>query len=341
MAFGNSGVITGQHDDTLNAGVGLCHRDAVELLVMEGPKRLADLVRLGVEFTRSDGKLDLGKEGGHSRNRIVHAHDRSGWEIERALLQQISSHPRISVYENHLAIDLITEHNLGVPLSRSTPIHCWGAYALDVTTNAVKTFLAPLTILCTGGAGQVYLHTTNPDIATVQTQNRVNISLPRLPPEVARRWPASRGLERSGTAASLSDLAIDHGVAPAPIRGGAVAARAALLTFVREKLDRYAEERNDPDADVTCGLSPYLHFGHLSAHEVFRTVAEDQGWELGPVGRESGLVGGDIPAQVANQNSKDDSNSHQPGHRDKVTDIIDAANGIPKEAEQPLLDLVQ
>lgn len=152
--------------DTLDAGVGLCHPDAVELLVKEGPERLRELTQLGVEFTKEEGKLDLGREGGHSRNRIAHARDRSGREIERALLHQIATHPDIAVYENHLAIDLITEHNLGEPISRSAPIHCWGAYALDVVGNAVKTFLAPLTVLCSGGAGQVYQHTTNPPIAT-------------------------------------------------------------------------------------------------------------------------------------------------------------------------------
>jgi len=152
--------------DTLGAGVGLCHNEAVELLVKEGPERLRELMQLGVVFTEQEGKLDLGREGGHSRNRIAHAHDRSGWEIERALLHQIASHPRITVYENHLAIDLITEHNLGISITKSTSIHCWGAYTLDVEGNSVKTFLAPLTVLCTGGAGQVYLHTTNPPIAT-------------------------------------------------------------------------------------------------------------------------------------------------------------------------------
>ncbi|TLY28946.1 MAG: L-aspartate oxidase [Ignavibacteria bacterium] len=152
--------------DTLEAGVGLCHRDAVELVVREGPERLQDLIRFGVEFTRRGGTLDLAREGGHSRNRIAHAHDRSGWEIERALLAQVAAHPNISVFENHLAIDLITEHHLGVPTPPPGPIHCWGAYALDVENNAVKSFLAPVTVLCTGGAGQVYLHTTNPPIAT-------------------------------------------------------------------------------------------------------------------------------------------------------------------------------
>jgi L-aspartate oxidase len=153
-------------DDTLNAGVGLCHRDAVELLVKEGPDRLHDLIQLGVEFTTKSGKLDLGKEGGHSRNRIVHAHDRSGWEIERALLHAIATHPNITVYEDHLAIDLMTEHHLGKTLTAQTSIHCWGGYALDEKTNVVKSFLAPITVLCSGGLGQAYLHTTNPPIAT-------------------------------------------------------------------------------------------------------------------------------------------------------------------------------
>ncbi len=152
--------------DTLNAGVGLCHRDAVEALVREGPQRLNELISIGVAFTRKKGGLDLGREGGHSQNRIVHARDRSGWEIERALLAALASHPNITVYEDHLAIDLITEHHLGIPVSEATATHCWGAYALDVRKNAVKAFLARTTVLCSGGLGQVYLHTTNPPIAT-------------------------------------------------------------------------------------------------------------------------------------------------------------------------------
>ncbi len=152
--------------DTLGAGAGLCHQDAVDVLVKEGPARLRELIDLGVGFTRQDERLDLGREGGHSRNRIVHARDRSGSEIERALLQAIGSHPRIVVYENHLAIELITEHHLGQPVHGDTPIHCWGTYALDLLHNEMKTFLASTTILCSGGAGEVYLHTTNPPIAT-------------------------------------------------------------------------------------------------------------------------------------------------------------------------------
>ena len=92
-------------DDTLGAGAGLCHEDAVEILVREGPARVRELIAIGVNFTSQSGTLDLGREGGHSRNRIVHARDRSGSEIERALLHAISEHPRIKVFENHLALD--------------------------------------------------------------------------------------------------------------------------------------------------------------------------------------------------------------------------------------------
>ncbi len=152
--------------DTLKTGVGLCHPDAVRLLVTEGPERLKELIATGVEFTTSGGRLDLGREGGHSRNRIVHAHDHSGAEVEQALLHAVANHPRITVFENHLAVELITGHHLGEQRLRGGAIHCWGAYALDVQSGIVKTFVASWTILCSGGLGQVYLHTTNPKIAT-------------------------------------------------------------------------------------------------------------------------------------------------------------------------------
>lgn len=152
--------------DTLIAGDGLCHIEAVETLVYEGPKRLNELIDIGVKFTTKYGKLDLGREGGHSRNRIVHAQDLTGKEIERALLQKIAAHQNIKIYENHIAIDLITEHHLGINLNKSSDIHCWGAYVLDVEQGIVKKFLAQITMLSTGGLGHVYLHTTNPLIAT-------------------------------------------------------------------------------------------------------------------------------------------------------------------------------
>jgi len=152
--------------DTIEAGAGLCHRDIVELVVREGPELVQDLIQLGVEFTRERNKLDLGREGGHSHNRIVHAKDLTGWEIEHALLQKCREHPNIEMLENHFAIDLITEHNLKEKTKRNDRIHCWGAHVLDRHSGAIDTFLAKTTVLCTGGAGRVYLHTTNPPIAT-------------------------------------------------------------------------------------------------------------------------------------------------------------------------------
>ena len=154
-------------NDTMNAGAQLCHRDAVEVLVKEGPDRVKELMEIGVEFTRMGNRLDLGREGGHSQHRIVHAADLTGKEVERALLAKVSAHPNVTFYENHISIDLITEHHLfGHAKQQHSAVHCWGAYALDVDQNVVRTFLAPVTMLSTGGAGHVYLHTTNPSIAT-------------------------------------------------------------------------------------------------------------------------------------------------------------------------------
>src|SRR5450759_1814887 len=153
--------------DTMIAGAHLCHRDAVEVLVKEGPTRVKELVDIGVQFTRLGAQFDLAKEGGHAQHRIAHAADLTGKEVERALLARASQHPNISIFENHISIDLITEHLLfGLAKKQHSVVHCWGAYVLDVDNNVVKTFLAPVTMLSTGGAGHVYLHTTNPSIAT-------------------------------------------------------------------------------------------------------------------------------------------------------------------------------
>jgi len=154
--------------DTLATGGGLCHREAVEILVKEGPDRLRELIDLGVEFTRKEtGELDLGREGGHSVNRIVHARDLTGREIERALVSHVADHPNIQIFENHIAVELITEHHTAKKeqLDRRT-IHCWGAYVLNEREHRVDTFLAKVVLLATGGLGHVYLHTTNPLIAT-------------------------------------------------------------------------------------------------------------------------------------------------------------------------------
>ncbi len=154
-------------EDTIEAGAGLCDREVVELVVKEGPARVRNLMDLGANFTRRGGELHLGREGGHSAARIVHARDTTGREVERALLSAIADHPSITVYDYHFAVDLITEHHLGHVVTRLRPsIHCFGAYVYDEAEDRVDTFLAKTTMLATGGSGAVYLHTTNPSIAT-------------------------------------------------------------------------------------------------------------------------------------------------------------------------------
>ena len=154
-------------EDTLVAGAGLCDREAVEVVVREGPERVRELMAMGAAFTRKDGALHLGREGGHSYNRIVHAADATGREVERALLAAIRDHANIEVFEYHFALELITEHHLGQHVTRMRPdVHCFGAYVLDEEADVVRTFLAKSTLLASGGSGRAYLHTTNPKIAT-------------------------------------------------------------------------------------------------------------------------------------------------------------------------------
>ena len=162
--------------DTLSSGDGLCNQDVVEMVVREGPRRVRELAQLGVSFelknsalgTSLEADFDLGQEGGHSQKRIVHALDMTGREIESVLLSHIKNHPNIQLFENHIAIDLIT---CSTRLKRGlvTTVHedfCYGAYVLDRQNKQIKTFNAQITLLATGGAGKVYLYTTNPDIAT-------------------------------------------------------------------------------------------------------------------------------------------------------------------------------
>ncbi len=154
-------------EDTLVAGAGLCDERVVRMVVEEGPARVRELIALGAEFTRDGQHYHLGREGGHSANRIVHATDATGREIERALLSAVRAHPNIEVFEYHFALELITEHHLGQTVTRLRPdVRCYGAYVLDEHANEVHAFLARHTLLATGGAGQVYLHTTNPAVAT-------------------------------------------------------------------------------------------------------------------------------------------------------------------------------
>ena len=157
-------------EDTLIAGAGLCDEEAVRIVVEEGPQRVRELMEMGAAFTRQDGEggaLHLGREGGHSADRIVHAADTTGREVEQALLAQVRAHPDIELLEYHFAVDLITEHHLGQHVTRLRPdVTCFGAYVLNEESGAVETFLAKSTLLAAGGSGQVYLHTTNPSVAT-------------------------------------------------------------------------------------------------------------------------------------------------------------------------------
>jgi L-aspartate oxidase len=153
-------------EDTMIAGAGLCHRDVVEHVVREGPERIRELIALGTHFTRSDAsedsEYDLGREGGHSHRRILHASDATGREIMRALSAAVREEKNIRVLERHLAIDLISDARWE-PLAATAS--CWGAYVLDLDAGEVVTIAARATLLATGGAGKVYLYTSNPDIA--------------------------------------------------------------------------------------------------------------------------------------------------------------------------------
>ena len=152
--------------DTLAAGAGLCHEDAVRAVVTGGPERIAELIRFGMHFdrreTNGDNELDLGKEGGHSKRRILHFQDSTGMAIEETLLGQISEHPRIEVMENHMAVDFITTGKLGYAMQNS----CVGVYVLNEATGEVETLRSDVNVLATGGCGKIYLYTTNPDVAT-------------------------------------------------------------------------------------------------------------------------------------------------------------------------------
>src|SRR5271170_1223780 len=152
-------------DDTLRSGAGLCNRAAVETIVREGPAVVRELIRLGTRFTRveagGEDEYDLGREGGHSHRRVLHAQDLTGREIMRALGEAAMARPNIRVLENHVAVNLLIEKGCD-----GKPAACWGAYSLDRETGLVSKTVARATMLASGGAGKVYLYTTNPDIAS-------------------------------------------------------------------------------------------------------------------------------------------------------------------------------
>src|SRR5690348_3271413 len=152
--------------DTLEAGAGLCDEKVVRTIVTEGPEAIHELMDVGVHFDERDvsghRELDLGREGGHSKRRVLHVQDVTGREIENKLLAALGRSPQVQLLENHTAIDLITAAKLGF----ATEDRCLGLYSLDEKTGNVETIRSDRVVLATGGCGKVYLYTTNPDIAT-------------------------------------------------------------------------------------------------------------------------------------------------------------------------------
>ncbi|MDR1673726.1 MAG: L-aspartate oxidase [Bacteroidales bacterium] len=154
--------------DTLTAGDGLCNEEVVRMVVREAPEQIKQLIDWGTRFDRTgDGAFDLHKEGGHSEFRILHHKDNTGFEIQRALSDMAQRHPNITILENHFAVDVITQHHLGKLVKRYHPdTECYGAYLLDIKNNKTITILAKVTMMATGGTGNLYSTTTNPPIAT-------------------------------------------------------------------------------------------------------------------------------------------------------------------------------
>jgi L-aspartate oxidase len=155
-------------EDTHIAGDGLCTPEVVELVIKEGPQRVKEIIDWGARFDREqDGDYALGREGGHSESRILHYKDVTGAEMERALLNKIRQLPNVRMTSDYFVVDLITQHHLGFLVTKSTPdIQCYGVYALNLTTNRIEIIRAKITLFATGGNGQVYRTTTNPNIAT-------------------------------------------------------------------------------------------------------------------------------------------------------------------------------
>lgn len=155
-------------EDTLIAGDGLCDEDVVRMVVTESTERINELIAWGTQFDKTaNGEYDLAKEGGHSEHRILHHKDNTGFEIERALLAAVHQHSNIEILDHYFAIDILTQHHLGIEVNSRTPdIECYGAYVLNLRTNIIETILAKTILMATGGAGNVYSTTTNPPVAT-------------------------------------------------------------------------------------------------------------------------------------------------------------------------------
>ncbi|MCD8175939.1 MAG: L-aspartate oxidase [Tannerellaceae bacterium] len=155
-------------EDTMIAGDWLSDRAAVEKVVREAPRQIEELISWGVDFDKDEtGNFDLHREGGHSEHRILHHKDNTGAEIQDSLIKAVKRHPNITTFENHFAIEILTQHHLGVTVTRQTRgIQCYGAYIMDLASRQIDTFLSKVTLMATGGIGAVYQTTTNPLVAT-------------------------------------------------------------------------------------------------------------------------------------------------------------------------------
>lgn len=155
-------------DDTLIAGDGLCNKGVVEMVVKEGPLRVNEIIEWGANFDKdASGTYMRGKEGGHSEFRILHHKDITGFEIERALVEEVKKYPNIRIHNHWFVVDILTQHHLGYLITKSTPdIECYGVYALNLHTGHIEKILSKITLMAAGGTGQVYRTTTNPRIAT-------------------------------------------------------------------------------------------------------------------------------------------------------------------------------
>lgn len=155
-------------EDTLIAGDGLCNKNVVEIVIKEGPDRVREIIEWGAKFDKeADGDYKRGKEGGHSEFRILHHKDVTGKEMERALLDAVSNQKNIEMIKHCFVVDIITQHHLGYLITKATPgVECYGVYVLNLQTNKIEKILSKITLLATGGNGQVYRTTTNPSIAT-------------------------------------------------------------------------------------------------------------------------------------------------------------------------------
>jgi len=155
-------------EDTMIAGDQLSERSAVEKVVRNAPAQIEELISWGVDFDKDEsGNFDLHREGGHSEFRILHHKDNTGAEIQDSLIRAIKKHPNIDIFENHFTVEILTQHHLGITVTRQTPdIECYGAYVMELSSGRIDTFLSKVTLMATGGVGAVYQTTTNPLVAT-------------------------------------------------------------------------------------------------------------------------------------------------------------------------------